>query len=226
MALFEYGFDISTDFTSLAQVSDIKIDVLQIEIDDEPIITVPVHHILANIDEDSCTVYFETELTTAEEDKLAEIIAAHTGLLAGGVDPEEVEDKVELNANLNFTFADSAGDYYLKFSSSSWKIGAQFIYGGKKCATPLGCKIIAKGEGGLRLYDRSSGKLVLNWSNRDFGNDYSIWSFTPFNEDDLPLDEVIFELQGNKCGSANVFVSCFQLTYSPPIELREPPAYT
>ncbi len=223
MALSEYEFQISTDFTSLSQITDIKIDVLQQEIDNEPIITPPVHHILANIDDDNCIVYFDTELTTAEEDKLAEIIANHTGFIDGVIDPEEVEDKVEVVADINFAFADSANDYYLKFSSSSWKIGAQFIFSGKKCGTPLGCKIIAKGKGGIRIYDRSNGKILFEWRDRDFGNSYGIWAFTPFDNDDLPLEEAVWELQGNEEGSSSLYVSSLQLTYNPPITHREPP---
>lgn len=223
MALFEYEYEISTDFTTLTQPSDLKIDVLQKEIDGESLITPPVHHILANLDEDNCIVYFETELTTAEEDKLVEIIGNHSGFIDGVIDPEEVEDKVEMVADMNFAFADATGDYYIKFSSASWKVGTQFIFSGRKRATPVGCRMIVKGDGGLRLYDKTNGKVLFEWDGRDFGDDYNIWTFTPFVIDDLSLDESVLEIQGRKTGSVNVQISSFQLSYSSPIESNEPP---
>ena len=222
MALYEYQFDISTSFTSLENVTDVNFTVLQIEIDKDTIITPPVHHILGNIDDDNCIIYFETELTPEEEDQLAVVIANHTGLIDGEIDPEHVDESIDRYSDINFVFGDSADDYDIKFSSSHYKIGVQFIFSGIRCATPKGCRMIVKGHGSIRLYDKTNQKTVFEWHNRDFGNDFNIWAFTPFAEGNLPIDEAIFEIQGKKTGSANVHLSSFQLTYTDHISHNPP----
>jgi len=223
MALSEYEFSISEDFATLSNISNIKINILQTEIDNDSLITPSVHHILANLDEDSCIVYFETELTTVEEDKLIELIANHTGLFEDGTDPDDVQGEDGGPANINFVFADSADDYHLKFSSSSFRIGCQFIFSGKNQGMPSGVKVIAKGDGCIRLYDKTNNNIIFEWHNKDFGNDFNIWSKAPLDSNLLPSNEAIFELQAKKDGSDNVYISCFQLTYSPSITDNEPP---
>jgi hypothetical protein len=223
MALYDYEFSISDDFTSLPTVNDLNITILQQQIDTENSITPPVHHILANIDDDNCLIYFETELTSEEEDVLAGIIANHTGLFEDGTDPDDVQEEDGGPADINFVFADSANDYHLKFSSSSFRIGCQFIFSGKNQGMPSGVKVIAEGDGCIRLYDKTNNNIIFEWHNKDFGNDFNIWSKAPLDSNLLPSNEAIFELQAKKDGSDNVYISCFQLTYSPSITDNEPP---
>ena len=222
MALYEYQFDISTTFTGLSNVTDIDFTVLQQEIDKDSIITPSVHHILGNLDDDNCIIYFEEELTAEQETQLPIVLANHSGLIDGEIDYKEVQQSVDKFPDMNFVFGDSADDYHIQFSNPGYKIGVQFIFNGIQRATPKGCRIICKGHGSIRLYDRTNQKTVFEWNNRDFGNDFNIWSFTPFIEGNLPVEEAIFEIQGKKTGSANVYLSSFQLTYTDPISHNPP----
>jgi hypothetical protein len=221
MALFEYEFSISDDFISLAQPSNLNITLLQKEIDLEVLVSPPVHHILANIDEDSCVVYFETELTTAEEDKLAELITAHTGSNSDIIeDPADTEEGIGGLSDMTLVFGDEGNDYHIKFSSENYRIGFQYIFPGTNFAIPTGSKFIMKGEGSIRIYDLSNNVVLAEWDDRDFGNDWNIWTYAPHIN--FPANEAIIEFQGRKTG-CNLYMSCYQLCYREGLVHNAPP---
>ena len=222
MALYEYEYDISTDFTSLEELTDLNITILQQEIDEEFGSESSVHHILANIDDDLCVVYFETELTTQLEDGLDIIIAAHTGKLPGGEDPGEVGDGEGGPSDINFVFGDQGNDYHLQFSSTCYKIGFQMIFRGTNThGEPIGVQMILKGKGKLKLYDKTNGKTLFEWKDFD-ENDWTICSIpiSNFNEP-FPSGQAMLELWGAKTNQ-NLYVSSFQLTYSGEVINRPP----
>ena len=86
--------------------------------------------------------------------------------------------------------------------------------------------MIMKKQGSIKLYDRTNGKTIFEWSNRNFGNDFNIWSYALIDPDLLPLDEAIFEFQGKEYDDQTLYISFFQLTYNDPISHNEPPAAT
>lgn len=212
MALYEYEYSISDDFTSLPEIKDLNITILQKQIDSEDLIPPPVHHILANIDDYNCIIYFEAELSSEEEDELTALIANHTGLLDDGTDPNDIPDFGEGGVgDLTFIFGDDPGDYYIKFKNNSWTVSAQFVFRGtNNIGIPKGIKAVLKGEGKIRLYDRTNSRIIFEWYNYDV-SDWTI--FSQSSNLVWPTSEAILELQGEK-DSNYAYLSCFMICFS------------
>ena len=222
MALYEYQYDISTSFTSLSDISDLNITILQQEIDDDTIIVSEVHHILANIDDDNCIIYFQTELTTTEEDQLNVVIANHTGLLSGGVNPSDIAEGGV--ADISFVYGDQYDDYYIYFKHTTYKVGTQFIFRGTNIlGVPKGVKAILQGEGKLRLYDLTNNHVLFEWEDIN-ENDWSIFSYKDIN---WPSGEAILELQGRESynSNKNLFCSNFMICFAGEVTNNLPSGY-
>lgn len=215
MAISEYEYSIYDDFIINHKVN---ITILQEEIEKNTNIIKEIHHIDANLDNDLCVIYFYDELTIDEEDVLDAIVAAHTGEYQGGGVPGDIGSEGG-PGDLVFTFADDPGDYYIKFKNSSWTIGIQFIFRGtNKIGIPTGIKAVLKGEGKLRLYDKTNNRTIFQWDNYDV-NDWTIFS----QSSDLiwPENEAILELQGEK-DSSYAYISCFMICFSGIVEDNTP----
>jgi hypothetical protein len=209
MATYDYLFSITDDFIINHKVN---ITILQEEIKASTIITTVLHHIDADLDEDTCTVVFNGELTDPEEIELNEIIESHTGELPGGIDPGTGDvGGGSGTGDIIFTFSDEPGDYYIKFKNWSWDVVSQFIFRGTNIlGTPTGIKAIIKGEGKLRLYDKTNGNVIFEWSNFDV-NDWTM--FGQASNLNWPKTEAIVELQGEK-DSNYAYISCFMICFS------------
>lgn len=208
MALTDYAYSIVDDFVINHRVD---ITILQTEIKLSTIIVTELHHIDANLDEDLCEVWFNDELSEAEEEELNNIIAAHTGYLPGGVDPGDVDNDGG-PSDIMFSYSEGEGNnYYIKFKNKSYDIGNQFIFRGtNSLGIPKGIKAIIKGKGKLRLYDRTNSRTIFEWTDWDV-NDWTI--FSQASNLVWPANESIFEVQGEK-DSSYAYITCFMICFS------------
>jgi hypothetical protein len=207
MALYEYIYSIHDDFIINHKVD---ITILQLEIEDSTIITKELHHIDANVDDDECIIYFNEELSDPEEEELNTIVATHTGEYSTGTQPPDFGEGGG-PGDIIFIFGDDPGDYYVKFKNSYWTVCNQFIFRGtNKLGTPSGVKVILKGEGKIRLYDKTHCRTIFEWTNYNV-NDWTIFSQT--SNMVWPQEESIFEVQGEK-DSSYAYLSCFMICFS------------
>lgn len=221
MPIAEYEFSIYDDFVINHKVD---ITILQQEIENEESITKQVHHIDANLDEGLCVIYFYDELSDPEQVELDAIIAAHTGELVGGIAPGDVPEGGGV-ADIQFAYGDSGDDYHIQFDSSYYKIGSQIIFRGtNNLGTPIGIQMIVKGEGKIRIYDRTNSKQIFEW---DWfkENDWTICSIPVSEfENQFPAAQAILELQAKQgWDGSDCYISYFQIVFSGTV-LNNPPS--
>ena len=211
MATFDYEFSITDDFVINQKVN---ITILQEEIEADSIIVTTLHHIDADLDNDTCTVVFNGELTPTEEDQLNILIAAHTGELPGGVDPDTGDVGGDGGvSDIIFVYGDHYEDYYIYFKHTSYKIGTQFIFRGTNTlGKPKGVKAILKGTGKLRLYDKTNNQVLFEWEDIDQNENWDIFSYADI---EWPANEAILELQGRETHSSdkNLYCSSFMICF-------------
>jgi len=215
MALEDYTYSIYDDFVINHKVD---ITILQIEIKASTIILTNLHHIDADLDNDECVVWFDAILPQDEEDELAAIVAAHTGLLPGGINPESVGGGGD-TGDIIITLSDHSNPAYFKFKDDSYKTAAQFIFNGTNgLGIPTGVKAVLKDCGGLRLYDRTNSEIIFSWENMSESTDYNIYSQS--SNIVWPTGECILEIQGKRHHEhehhnhdIDLLLSCLIITY-------------
>ena len=201
MALVDYVYSIYDDFVINHKVD---ITILQDEIEASEIIVTPLHHIDTDIDADECVIWFDTALTQPEETELDAIVAAHTGELPGGVDPNSVGDGG--SGDIVFVYGDHGKDYYVHFNKTCYEVGTQFIFNGTNAlGTPYGIKALLKGQGGIRLVRKDTCEVIFEWPSIGNINDFTLFKQSVIN---WPAEECILEIQGKKI-SGNLYMSCF-----------------
>lgn len=226
MPIQDYVYSIEDDFVINHKVD---ITILQLEVEASSIITTQLHHIYANLEDDECQVWFFDVLSAEEETELDAIVAAHTGLLPGGVEIGEVGDAENSGevSDLNISFGDAQGDFHISFASSCYDIGFQFIFPGTNVVGhPIGIKTILKGEGAIKLFDRTNNKIIFAWEDFDNITDYTI--FSKELGIGFPPNEAILEIWGRDLVgvSTELQMTCFQIIYSHAIVDNEPPGGT
>lgn len=210
MALSDYEYSISGDFPN----QKVDITILQDEIISNTGITEQLNHIDANIDEDTCTIYFETALTSAEETVLNSIVAAHTGELSDGKTSGDSDADIGDSgpSDICFVYGDQYDDYFIYFKHTDYKVGTQLIFRGTDVlGSPKGVKAILKGNGQLRLYDKTNRQILFEWINIEQAD----WDIFSFKDIEWPSGEAILELQGRETSEKdhNLYCSCFMICF-------------
>jgi len=219
MALTDYAYSIYDDFVINHKVD---ITILQEEIQASTIITTELHHIDTNLDEDICEVWFNDALTQDEETELDAIIAAHTGLLSGGVDPSSVPEAGEGGAgDLTLSFG-SYNKNFFKFAGDSWTPSTHFIFRGtNQLGTPIGVQavIYSKDDNDkyfdLRVFDSTNNQVVFDWIRMH--SEKKVWKvFSQPVTTGWPAEQALLELQGRKSENdgCDFYVSFFMIQFS------------
>jgi len=219
MAIQEYAYSIEDDF-----VINHKVDptILQDEIIASAIVITEIHHIYANLDDDDCQIWFFDALTNDEEIELDAIVAAHTGVLPGGIETGEVGDQIGgeggTGTGINIFFGDHSDISWFAIKGNPWQTIHRFIFEGTNTlGFPVGVKALMKSKdfnnpektSSLRLYDITNSNVIFSWELFHAAD----WKICAENVANFPSGETIFELQGAK-EPGECWISNFKIVFS------------